>query len=403
MYEQGTINRNSLFPGVPAATLYDAVTSMFLDCGNDGDIAAALSREYRSEIELSTVRTLRVEAAMAADKSHSPELKRKWIFRYNPVTINSLVKEYMFLEGKASLLQAKVDLAHELHSLSLAHEEARLWLAVNEALGRNNIPLNLIKTFVAYWQTHEKLSNLIKANDHQASRNAPNTIKNIAAKISHAFDTTCGKDRNKTANYACHLLSTEQGTLGVDAVEFLRDYHTTAAMPDRPGSDAFLTLLGTTDNVVQRRSALDKAIKGNTSNLSPADLNASVREMRARPILKADVLKHILESARKRSLRADAYADSFRKFAETVSDILSLTDARRFLSAMERMTFRLLGLAETEVNEILSDLNALSDYPSVASRLDQIVAEASSRSRAVSMAQRYCSRRFHRQYQDVGL
>jgi len=149
------------FPSLGRVCLYDRITAMYLDVGDDAEIAISLSDELGYRITPDVVTEVRQEAAMMAE-SQKPEIRRKWSYRYKNLTVNNVIKEYMFIEGKHNFLKAKREFAEEIETLVQKTPADKLWIAINDALGRNNISLEFVYELLAYGRTARKIEKLVR-------------------------------------------------------------------------------------------------------------------------------------------------------------------------------------------------------------------------------------------------
>lgn len=148
------------FPFWSCETVYDLVTSMYLETGNPTRVAHELSAARGVLISEQEVQALRKEAASAALHQTDVNVRRKWMWRHRKATVNNLVREYMFLVDTRDFQTAKAELGAEIESLLESVPGNRLLLAINDALGRSDIEWHVVLELVAHHQSGQKLAAL---------------------------------------------------------------------------------------------------------------------------------------------------------------------------------------------------------------------------------------------------
>lgn len=394
------------FPFCSRASLYDMVTGMYLDCWDDAEIARSLASEYRCDISQATVNGLRIEASSEAEARHSPELKRKWIYRYKHLTVNNLVKEYMFLEGKEDFLRAKRDLADEIDLLVRTSSADRLWIAVNDALGRNNISEDLIQKLLAYGKTARKLEAAISDYEKARSVTFKGGIGEVAAMIAALHGKADGQDARNVARFMAILLACEETAFCVEDVDFCIDYNKQALLSSAvAGSPAFRVMHGA-DVVEQEPDVLDQVLSGIAHDLSSSEILKLVELVRKGPLLskgqgeriKAYAARHVSDDEMRKKL-AVIEASSRKRQEEmasiqilltAVDDHLSLREAKTFFSPQEIARAESRGIIEPHLQALLNKLNLLRSMGAVVAQIN----EQQLQTKFEFPSERYCQRRF---------
>ena len=201
---------------------YDRVAAMYLDCWDDAAIARDLSVELKRDITPELVHDVRVEAASEA-QAQPHDTRLRWIYRFRRLTVNNLVTEYMFIEGQQQFLQAKLALAKEIEALVKSTAAASLCIAVNDALGRNNVGMDLLEKLQSYASTARKMDALVRSRPREAGRPPEKAVEDVAAKVASWHDSQAGRDPHKTAAYAGEVLRQPPGRVTAEDVEYLLD------------------------------------------------------------------------------------------------------------------------------------------------------------------------------------
>ena len=400
------------FPPLTRATLYDLVTRMYLDCGDDGEVAVALSGQYGSDVTSDHVHSFRREAAVWADRDESPDIRRKWIYRYQTLTVNNLVKEYMFMEGKLDFLSAKRELAEEIDSLTLNTPANRLWIAVNDALGRNNIGTDLIRALQAYLEAARRIEGYVRpyAQKHELSVN--DAMLRVAAELrSFTLKDRAGKKGSGKADHVERELDLAEGTLTAEDEEFLREFKRFSTAPTESKHNLMYRIMHGAD-VLRKPIAgpLEKIIRGKTQGIDADDIEEAFHGMRAHAVLDSEQLttlrdcaiRHIEQHNLRKEINAatDVPADAtiraqeaWESLEDVANDHLDIRDLHRFYTLKEVAKAERLGITESDLQNVLDTLNSLGSFELTTHRLER--AEDIWPHRRIEFpAERYCRKRF---------
>lgn len=214
-------------PLLSKAELYDRVTRLYLELFDEKKIAASLSKSFGVEISGRQVKAFRVEAAAAAERMDSEEQRRRWIYRYRNVTVNNLVKEYMSITGAHELLASKRELAEEIDELSREIPENRLLMAVNEALGRNNIDREFVKAMLSYCATARELEPLVVGYAKAQAMTSEEAYFDLATKVG---GLGVGGETARLG-FLARTLGCSAGHLAARHIAFLLEYRRTVRGP----------------------------------------------------------------------------------------------------------------------------------------------------------------------------
>lgn len=361
------------FPSMSLFELYDHVTRMYLDCWNDADIANALSEQLSRPVDAHVVNGLRTEAAMAAE--HQPiDIRRRWIYRYPNITVNNLVKEYMFMEGKAHFLTAKRELAEEIESLVAETPHKRLCIAVNDALGRNNIGIEHIRELQDYAGRIRALEQVVQ--EYERTRGTPpgQGLAALAKEVALICRERCKNDPAKTAKLLVGILGLGQTAYEARDVELLVEYDRFAG--DDGNYSLMVKLLKGADIPPRLSSALDIVAAGTAKHLSIKSIESLIKTIQSRSIQSFEVLenvrhyahRHIKDLATLRELGIPRPADAdpeateittLRMLLKLVDQHLTLLDATRFLENSEVRKAAKRNISQVDLQTLLARFNSM--------------------------------------------
>lgn len=382
-----------LFPEEKREELFDLITSMFLDSADEKHIAEALSEHYNVTLTAGNVRNIRVEAARKADTIEEPEKRKKWVFRYRYLTLNNLVKEYIFITGLSGFFEAKIELADEFFWLEKKYSKKRLWIAVNDALGRNNVPVELVDELLEFREDFVRIKQLLTSHAKAQGINVMALILELSKKVADAYRKKCQENSVKTAQHMCDLLEMEPGTVTPSDIEFFLEYSRCSQLPDRSESGALIGLIQGAD-VLGKRSLLSQAVGGNIANFSLDDIQELIQEMRLSPVLEARHLEKLRDYASKRRRERGAAAGIFKILETLAENHLALKDINKFYSQVEFLKTRVKRISLSELQKTLDILNALKKFDEVKSWLGMVIESSPYKEIMTSFADKYCAKRF---------
>jgi len=135
---------------------------------------------------------------------------------------------------------------------------------------------------------------------------------------------------------------------------------------------------------------------GNTGNLSGEEVRFLSCELMTHPMLPLAKLEEIQRAAVTRANHKDSHTDDFKALAEMLADYIAVTDAKGFKARGEKISGRLMGPSNVELNDFLAELNALPDFPAVCDKLAELFASKSKKSKFFAVARKYARLRFER-------
>ena len=392
------------FPSMGRVTLFDRVTSMYLDTGDDAEIARTLSEELGTNVTPDTVAEVRKEAAMVAEKQ-PPEIRRKWIYRYKILTVNNIVKEYMFIEGKHNFVRAKREFAEEIEALVQKTPSDRLWIAINDALGRNNISIELVYELLAYGRTARKLEKLVQAYADSRLLTTEEGMRDVSMKVRRYCDEE--NDSAKRIRFAAKLIEQNEKLLTMEDTAFLVEYGRFAMDSVTPEPNFTNRILRGADVFVKPPSILEQLLLGDVSkHLSSAELPQVILALRSTPLMTKPQLEQVLSYARrhidgieimKKLGTKDQKPEqvqvmvmkALQSLQKVVEDHLCIVDATSFLSNHELGSAASGGMNIKTLEAKLAELNRLPSLEAVIKKLSE-----PSKATFVFPADKYCMKRF---------
>lgn len=372
--------------------LYDRVTSMFTDCGDDEYIAAVLSQQFDTQVSSHEVSQIRYEAAQEADSQGTPELLRKWAFRYQYLTMNNVIREYMFISRSPGFMQAKTEIADELFWLQKKHSRAKLWLALNEALGRNNVPPNIVDELIEFREVAVKIKGIINKAAKARGADPTKFLQEVGPQIADAYQGECNKNRVTAATVACRILGVDLGTILPPDIDYFREYAKSLILDEKRKMGGLSRLVQTTDTF-QGRRMMNEVLRGNLTLMGTTELKELAQEIENNPLFSLDQVKKLQEDVKRESKRH--HRAGLRRLGKVLHMYEDLWDARKLFPPLERLEMRILGVDLPKLQAIVSTLNQLSSREEVLSYLSTAEEIYPSKPVIRRLAVRYYSRRFH--------
>lgn len=379
---------HAMFPSWTRTQLYDRITGMYLDCPDDSEIAHHLSSDLKLDLNANIISDIRVEAALAAE-TQPPAVRRRWIYRYRRLTVNNLAKEFMFLEKKGSFIQAKRDLAHEISTLVQSTPPDKLCIAVNDAMGRNNIGADLIHTLEAYWRTLRKMEDAAGRYADRSGMTMDAALLNIADKLTLLYNSECHKSVKKAATALGEILGQLPGTINEDDAAFFLEYKRFTDDEKSSGGTMASKLFHCADFVAGPKSVLQRVLDGAAHHISASELTnltdalrsnhvmartdlEQVREYVARYIGDIATLKRLRDGADQTETAQENMLRALKVLERVIDNHLSLLDQERFLTKKERARANRCGISPNDLRVVLERLNNLPDPDEVEHLANQI-------------------------------
>lgn len=395
------------FPGWDKATLYDVVTRMYLDSWNDKEVAIALSLQYGLRVGAAQAHSIRREAAMAAAAQESHDVKRKWIYRYRNLTLNNLVKEYMFMEGKNDFLKARRELSAEIDMMVKTTPTDRLLIAVNDALGRNNITQKLVHELLVYHKMAIRIEKLVEPFAQNRNINVGDALCELASKI----DEFAKGDPDRSLVYAAKILRVTEKRLTEDDIVFLRDYSRFASGDGNQKQGMMFHIMHGADMMATRKATpFERLLSKTQTEFTAGEIEQMIERMKNIPVPAPDqIIKfHTLAKTRIAELEEstelvspDGRSDPVRhrelQAYQTLEQLarghLSLTDYRQFFTSREIDKAIRHGVPEMELQNTIGTLNRIKDFDGVLRQIRRM-SDTQNQLGFAFPADRYCHRRF---------
>jgi CheY-like chemotaxis protein len=314
--------------------------------------------------------------------------------------MEQLVHEYMSREHIPNLLEAKGALADELYWLSQDHPAETLLAALNEAMGKQDIPVECVNKLLKYRETVVHVKKVIGASAETKGVDPANLLQEISGTIADA------RARHKTDDaiiaFVCGLLAIDRGSLTPEDLEFFNEYYSCSKPPESAKTEVAPKApvqeppkpapAQKAPQPVRERDLLKDAIAGNMAGFTDDDIRNLVQKLRADRILKADDLaimgKHVTKALRGRT------DDASKELKRTVKDHLSLTDVKSFYSTAELATLETLKVSTDEIQKALETLNGMSGHDDVILGLKKLIAESAQQKLMSKFGIRYCKKRY---------
>jgi hypothetical protein len=347
------------FLNTDRTNLYDIVTSMFLDCHSDKDVAEALSEQFGFVVSSDDVREIRIAASRTARMEGDETKRRRWCFRFARLTADNLVKEYMLLEGKTSFREAKLALAEEITTLFRERPAHQLWVAVNEAMGRNNISLDLIREFVSSHEAYTRAKAYMERSPWRKDVAAPEGRLEILAQMAKMQFAEYLKDYEKTSRWICGQLGVPEDTLEPSDVDFILDYNRMSVIAEMPDEEALAKHEGDKSVRLRKDRSLDEALEGNVADLDGEQAEELMETLLSRSLPLPSRVERMYRGIEQLAKRRSPDRHTFQALRDMLANHLKLFSADRFFSASDLRKARRHNVSEIELCNILSDLNTL--------------------------------------------
>lgn len=394
------------FPMWSRPELYDRVTAMFMDSWDDAEVARSLAEEAGVPVGADTVTSVRKEAGMVAETMPT-DIRRRWIYRYRNLTVNNLVKEYMFIEGKYNFLKAKREFAAEVEQLVQKTPPERLWIAINDALGRNNISLELVLELLAYQVIHRKIERLVASHAERHHQSTEQAMHDVAGRLSSFIAEQDGRDTVRCAQFLATLLAQSESVFTREDVDFFVELGKHANDSDTPDQSYSVRITRGADTFVKAPSVIDRILLGDVSNhLSSAEIAQIVVALRTRPVIARDSLealrsytsrhitglKTMAELGRGKEIPSQlrvVEVKALESSQKVVNDHLVISDYRQFFTEPEMAQAAAHRISMDALQKMLDTLNGLSTMDEVLTAVPGF-----SRTTFVFPTDRYCLKRF---------
>jgi hypothetical protein len=397
--------RHPIFTSFSYFDIYDHVTRMYLDCWNDAEIAHALTEELGHPIEAHSIRTIRIEAAKAAEFQET-DVRRRWIYRYSHLSVNNLVKEFMFMEGKLQFLTAKRELSEEIEALVANTPHHRLCIAVNDALGRNNIGIEHISDLLDYARRIRALEKDLALYSESKAMTAQDGLRAFAKEVTVLFNERCQKDPARTAQMLAGIRNNTQTPYLAADIELLVEYD---HYSKHEGTHAFLSQqISAADKSPLLSSPLDLVTRGTAKHLSRDALESLIRMLRLHAVQNMEVLgqvrtyaqRHIKDIKTMRELGIHRLAGEasdesvvgiLTLLLALVNQHLSLLDATLFFKEADIRKAAKLNITSSDIQTLLMRFNRMEHEGEIRKLADEI-----QRQRAFAFpVERYLATRFN--------
>jgi hypothetical protein len=375
-------------PSWSRAKVYDTVTNIYLDCWDDTEVARTLSAQLSMEIPSHLVAAIRVEAAAAVENQPS-EIRKKWAYRYRKVTVNNLVKEYMFIEGSRNFIEAKRALAKEIETLVKTTSPDQLCIAINDAVGRNNVGLETILQLEAYSHRAAMMDHF--ADSYAQAKflsNQSAAIQEIAGTMTRSFNGECRRDYQKAVTVLKQLLGQKSHPFDPADVDYFLEY---AKFSGEDSGTLMARLTKGADIVARPKSAVEQAIDGVAHHMSPDELRQLTETVRSSKLMGRVDLEQIMDYAIRQQKNVEtmkkigwkhklpeALQEHEHKALEDVKNLvrrhLSLLDCKEFLSEREIAKAERRDISRSGLQVMLDQLNSQSTMKEVERLAEQLFA-----------------------------
>ena len=269
-------------------------------------------------------------------------------------------------------------------------------MAINDALGRNNIPVELVNAILEFRGTMLRMKQLAAQGAIEKGIDPTRNLLDISEKVADAYRNRFKENSIHTADFACDLLSIKRRSLTSADVDFMREYFKCSTFPERDANESIVRFLEGADTF-DSQSILREAAAGNIVNLDTADCRRLLQEMEANPILRPDQLKAIGSHVAEK-MRGPLVDPVYKNLANLVADHLFLTDTGNFYSTADTVKLRIHGITRENLQEVLNTLNSLRSYDEVVAYFRTMMDDSSQRLITPAMASKYCKKRFGTDY-----
>ena len=387
------------FRGMRKEQVFDLVTAQFLELRDDETVARILTEQHKFNVTVNIVRSIRYDAAAAADNEESRDIRKKWAFRYQNATVNNVIKEYMFLAKLSSFLEAKMELGDELFWLQKKYSREEILNAVCEVVGRKDIPVEMIDELVKFREATMRIKKLLKhySENQQPGMNVARLLLEVAEKIVEAYSSKCERNTVKTAEFACEMLKLEPGSVTPADIDFLKEFMRSAHPPERSEKDSMSLMLDGADSL-KSHGILDEVLRGNFENISPADARQLLHELCNNPVVRPEQLKGLNNYVSQQVRRRAPGRKLLRNLKDRIEKHMRLSDVRNLLSLGMRIRLSLSGVRREQLQKELEVLNSLSSYEEALSYLHGMIRKSPYHWDIRRLAGRYCTRRFGKDF-----
>lgn len=386
----GPVTWQTLLTGIPAHDVYHAATSKYLELWDDYAVAPAISSQFGKAISGEMVKAIRVDAAVEALKSGNPTLRREWMFRYRVLSPRALIKEYMFLTAIPALYEAKVELADELFWLSAENRIEQLTQAFNEAMGRNNISMELINEFLTARNVMLEGKRMISQHATATRTDATEMLDSVATKAAKAF-TASGKRNIVNAMQTIEkLLDLPACVVTPDVAMFLIEYHNLLDYPEMTDEDALRHIIAEEDAC----SPMTEVVYGDPKKIKIEQASVLLEEMNTSPVL-ARVHLFEIKGIAGRLAAADTTADRVtEKLKRLAEKHERLDDVNPLLPTQVTTVLKTKKLTVPELKKILALANTVPTLDEVVAFMKSQVTTETERPFLGDFMSKYCFARF---------
>jgi len=305
-------------------------------------------------------------------------------------TLDEVVKDYMTRSKLQNLCEAKIELADEMYWLGQENSKESLLAAINDALGRKDIQMDVIDAILGFRETTVRVKQVIADHARNSKSDAAKVMEEISRKVADAFVRN-KQDAVKTAEYACELLHVEKGVILAADIQFFREYFEcsihhqaiqTAA--SNPAAQASESTPKPSSDILNLAAA--------SGNAATVDVNNMIGELRQKPVLGAEELKGMdVEVLRK---LGGAASETYKKIKRVIDAHISLADVNAFYSPAERRALLLQGISMPAIQELLKIMNAIADRTQIEAHMQKSIEASQQKETMTSFASRYFKKRF---------
>jgi CheY-like chemotaxis protein len=316
-----------------------------------------------------------------------------------PPAMEQLVNEYMSREHVADSLEAKNALADELYWLSQNYPTEKLLSALNEAMGKQDIPIECVNELLKYRETVLHVKKVLGTYAETKGKDPANLLQEISATVADARARHNTDDQ--IIQFLCRLLGLGRRSLTPEDLDFFNEYYSCSKPPESVKHEAPTPPVqetprpapaGEEPQPIRERDLLKDAIAGNMEGFTDDDIRNLIQKLRADRILKADELavmgKQVAKALRGRT------DDATKELKRTIKDHLSLTDVKSFYSAAELATLETLKVSTDDIQKALENLNGMLDQEEVILGLKKLIAESAQQKLMSKLGIRYCKKRY---------
>lgn len=367
----------------------DLTVALFLDCGEEAITAGLVSDRYNITLKAADVHAIRVDAAMAASALKPSDARKRWTYRFCELTLDNLIKEYMFITRVPTFMEAKIDLADEVFWLSEKSNKSRLCIAFNDALGRNNLTMALLDELLAFREGLLRVKAMVsRASDGSGS---PLFLLDVAEQTA-AHASQPGANPSESAAFLGWLLGIKEGEATYADVRFLCQYHEGANLPDLTDPDGFQRLFEAADTR-RERLVQREATDGNLANLTRDELQQLFDLLRTRPLLGKAPLAGMLSVVARKFAR-DRSDELLHKLNNLLEGQVMVSDVENLYTRPERFKMGLRGLPAENVAALLNKANALTVREEIRAVFRNAAVNEATTGMLAELTTRYMSKRF---------